>query len=142
MRARQWTAGEDYSLVHAYRNDEPIDSIIARLAIRRSALYRRLTVLNEPPREPRKGVNRRPNVLVLPYIEAHRLIREALLEAKDQYMTMPELAKLSHLCPETIHIWNRGQGDPKLSSVERVGAVVGKRLMWIDVEKGENHAEN
>ena len=132
MRKREFTAGMDESLIAGYRSGELIDSIMRRLDIGRGPLYRRHKELGEPAREPNKASRRGGDVL-RPYTQASRLVYEVLCAARDEWFGMPELARRAGMCPESIHIWNRGQGDVILKNLEAVGQVVGKRLIWIDV---------
>lgn len=131
MKRRQWTTNEDAALLGGYRGDVDIEILAKQLKVGRSAIYRRLSVLDEPARDPRKRRLSGYHVNILPYVEAHRLVAEVLKAASLEYFNMSTLAQRTGVTREALHAINRG-GGVKLKTLEAMGAAVGKRLVWVD----------
>jgi len=127
-----WVDMEDRSLVHGYLNDEDMVSMSKRLKISRSSLYRRLSILGIPAREPRKGSQPR-HYSIKSYEKANPLVQELFEKARQEYATLTWLATRSGICRETIGGWGKG-ATPLIANLEAVGNCLSLKLAWKEIE--------
>ena len=128
LRKREWTHLEDVSLVHGYRSGEDMVEMSKRLEIGRSSLYRRLTKLGIPAREPKKRSGP-AYYSIKPYENADPLVKQLFAKARRDYATLTWLAQRSGLCRETIGGWGKGL-SPIAANLQAVGNVIGLELVW------------
>lgn len=123
-----WTPERDERLLELYRDKQPAHVIATMIGVGKSTMYRRLAALKEKARYPGRKLRTYKTPLV-PYRQAHRLVREMFRAAKHQHVGTRELADHCKVQPESLTTWNRG-GRPSLKNLERAGDLVGLRLVW------------